>query len=243
MPEPLPLAASASSSACTSFRVRPTTSNRRSRSVSTPRALPRPERRSQLLQQTFVADHHQRLSRCLEQVEEFAALGARVDVLSIRQQLHASTATGRLEQPHAELLAQNPDEQMQLVDGKPTPPQFCQNQQLEEFNRRIAAFGVTTGVGQVRRDRRGDEPSLVPQLQLTRGQPRERRHFARTVGLLEAHASRFWFSPAYLVEAYARRLERLERTLLHLGILRDRRPICRTGERAMRHRSMVCVLS
>src|SRR5580765_6848665 len=135
MREPPPPAASASWSACTLFRVRPTTSTRRSRSASAPRALARPQRRSQLLQQPFVPDHHQRLSRRLQQVEELAALGARVDVLTIRQQLNLSTATGRLEQPCAELLAQNPDKQVQLVDGEPPSPQFCEHQQLEEFDR------------------------------------------------------------------------------------------------------------
>jgi hypothetical protein len=58
---------------------------------------------------------------------------------------------------------------MELVDGEPTSPQFCQNQQLEELDRRVPAFGATAGFGQVRRDRRRDEPALVPQLQLPRG--------------------------------------------------------------------------
>src|SRR5262245_16808415 len=110
MPEPPLRAVWASSSACTSSRVRPTTSKRRSRSVSTARAPARPERRAQLLQQPFVADHHQRLPRRLEQVEELAAIGARIDILAVCQQLHLATAAGRFEQPRVELLAQNPDE-------------------------------------------------------------------------------------------------------------------------------------
>src|SRR5262245_22184757 len=116
MPAPPRLAGLASSSAFTSFRVRPTTSKKRSRSASAPRAPAWPERRPQFFQQPFVPDHHQRLPRRLEQVEELTAIGPRVDVLTIRQQLYFASAASGFEQPRAELVTQNPDELVQLVN-------------------------------------------------------------------------------------------------------------------------------
>ncbi len=160
----------------------------------------------------------------------------------IRQQLHFSAATGRLEQPRAELITQCLDEQMELVDGESPSPQFRQNQQLEELYRRVATFSTAAGFGQVRRDGRRDESALIPQLQLPRGQAGERRHFARTVGLLEAHGQ----ASGFRARTSSRRIRAASSassdTLLHLGILRDRRPIRRAGERAMRNGSMVRVL-
>src|SRR3954463_14261227 len=89
MPAPPPPAAWASWSACTSFRVRPTTSKRFSRSASALARPARPQRRAQFLQQPFVPDNQQRLRRLVEQIEKVAAIGARIDVAAVREQLHA----------------------------------------------------------------------------------------------------------------------------------------------------------
>jgi hypothetical protein len=50
------------------------------------------------------------------------------------------------------------------------------------------------------------------------------------------------FSSAHFVETQTRRFERLERALLHLCILGDRRPVGYPGKRAAGHRSMVRML-
>src|SRR4051812_4091193 len=106
---PRPPAAWASSSAFTSFRVRPTTWKRFSRSarraaLAARLSLPAPgQRRAQLPQQPFVPDDKHRLIRFPQQVEELPAIGSRVDLVAVGQQLNAAAATGRLEQPRAEL--------------------------------------------------------------------------------------------------------------------------------------------
>src|SRR5437899_8941028 len=177
------LAVSASSSACTSSRVRPTTSSRFSQSADARRPLtaPRAQRRAQLLQKSFVPDDEQRLRRLMQQVEDLAAVGARVDVSTIREQLHASAAAGRVEQTDAKTAAQDFENLMELVDGEAAAAQVSEHEQLEQLDGRVTAFRVAARVRLVRGDGGRDEPALVPQLQLARSQSGERGDLARTV--------------------------------------------------------------
>src|SRR5262245_51002161 len=59
---------------------------------------------------------------------------------------------------------------------------------------------------------------------------------------MSASTSFVGLSRAHFVETQARRLEGLERSLLHLSVLRDRRSIGRAGKRPACHRPMVRVL-
>src|SRR5215467_15032397 len=142
MPAQLPLGASANSSASTSFRVRPTTSSRFFRSASALRTgAPPPhtrgtQRRAQFLQQTFVSDDQQWLSRLIQQIEEVTAIRARINLPPVSEQLDASAASGRLEQTDAETVPQDRENLMQLVDAEPTSPEICQHEQFEELDRR-----------------------------------------------------------------------------------------------------------
>src|SRR5712671_3619499 len=127
MPAPPPPVASASWSAFTSFRVRPTTSKRSSRSASTRCPLPRPpaaQRRAQFLQQPFVSHHQQRLRRLVQQVEKLAAIGAGVNVASIGEELHTSAAAGGVKQPRVEPPAQRFQNLVQLMHREAAPPEI-----------------------------------------------------------------------------------------------------------------------
>src|SRR5437868_226124 len=73
------------------------------------------------------------------------------------------------------------ENQMKLVDGEAAPPEIGEHEQLEQFDRRVAALGVAAGVGLVRRNRRGHEAALIPQLQLARRQSGQRGDLAGAV--------------------------------------------------------------
>ena len=54
----------------------------------------------------------------MQQVEELAAIGARVDITAVGQQLHASAAAGHVEQPRVETPLENFQNLMQLVNAE-----------------------------------------------------------------------------------------------------------------------------
>src|SRR5262245_55944568 len=173
MPVPRRRAASASSSACTSFPARPTTSRRCSRSGrQTPDfRLPPSDFRlqtsnfrlqtsslllhhlaSQLLEQPFVANRQQRLRRRLEEVEELTGPGAGVDLVPVGQQFDLTAAAGGLEQTRPELVTKHAQDAVELMDREPSTPEIREREQLEQLDRRISPFGVAAGTGLVRRD-------------------------------------------------------------------------------------------
>ena len=76
---------------------------------------------------------------------------------------------------------------MQLVNRQSAPPQVGQNEELEEIDGRVAAFGITAGRRPARRNSGDHESSRIPDLQLSRAQPRNRRHFSRAVRSFQAH--------------------------------------------------------
>ena len=123
----------------------------------------------------------------MQQVEEVAVFGARVDVTAVSQQLHASTAAGCIEQASPEPVPQDFENLVELVDAETPASKICQHEQLEQLNRRVAPFGVAARVGLVGGNRRRHQSALVPQLQLTRSQSGERGYLARTVRALELH--------------------------------------------------------
>src|SRR5262245_3229802 len=161
MPAPRRLAASGSSSACTSFPARPTTSKKCSRSG---RSLPPSDFRlqtsslllhhlaSQLLEQPFVANRQQRLRRRLEEVEELTGPGAGVDLVPVGQQFDLTAAAGGLEQTRPELVTKHAQDAVELMDREPSTPEIREREQLEQLDRRISPFGVAAGTGLVRRD-------------------------------------------------------------------------------------------
>src|SRR5712692_426036 len=57
----------------------------------------RSQRRAQFLQQSFIADDQEGLCRRLQQVEDFAAVRARVDLAAVRQESDPAAAARRLE--------------------------------------------------------------------------------------------------------------------------------------------------
>src|SRR5512138_1734398 len=150
MPAPRRRAASASSSACTSFPARPTTSRKCSRSgrrtfassdfqtsnfrLQTSSLLLH-HLASQLLQQPFVANRQQRLRRRLEEVVELTGPGAGVDFMAVGQQFDLSAAAGGLEQTRPELVAKHSQDAVKLMDREPAPPEIRQREQLEQLDR------------------------------------------------------------------------------------------------------------
>src|SRR5262245_43998737 len=139
---------------------------------------------AQLLEQPFVADDQQGLRRCFQQVEERAAVRARVDVAAVGQELHRAASTRRLEQALAEVLAQDSQQLVELMDRKPSPPEIGENQELEKLDGRIATLSVAAGLGTMRLDGRRQEAAGVPDLQLPRGQAGQRGNLTRAVRLL-----------------------------------------------------------
>src|SRR5262245_58844470 len=132
MREPPPPVESASSSAFTSSRVRPTTSSRFSQSADalrTPLASSRAQRRTQLLQQPLVAHNQQRLRRLMQQVEEVTAISARIEIAAVGQQLHASSAASRVEQAGTEPVPEDFENLVELVDGETAAPQIGKHEQ------------------------------------------------------------------------------------------------------------------
>jgi len=67
----------------------------------------------------------------MQQVEEVAAFGARIDLPSIRQQLNMSAAAGGLEQAHTESVSQDLENLMQLMDAEASSAEVGQHEQLE----------------------------------------------------------------------------------------------------------------
>ena len=150
--------------------------------------MPRLDLPAQFLQQSFVADHEQRLRRRFQQVEELPLRRARVDSAAVGQQLHAAAAAGRFEQPDAELVLQDARRWREAAGiEKPALAQIGENEQLEQLDRRVAALGVSARRGSMRRNRRRQQTAGVPQLQLPRRQTGHRGHLAGAIGLLQSH--------------------------------------------------------
>src|SRR5262252_1720739 len=154
-PAPRRRGASANWSAFTSSPAPPTTSRKFSRfaeSVDAALALPlRADGRAEIAQQTLVAHHEQRLRRRLQQVEECAAGGARVDLPAVGQQLYGSSAARGLEQPMAEVLLQDAQQLVQLMDRESASAQVGEHEELEELDWRVAALGIAACFGPMRR--------------------------------------------------------------------------------------------
>src|SRR5438445_5221151 len=151
---------------------------------------PRPDRRAEILQQTLVADHEQRLARRLQQVEEPAVGAASVNLPAVGKHLHRPAAAGRVEQPLAELLLQNADDLMQLVDAEAAPSEIREHEELEQLDRRVPPLGVAPRRGAPWTHGRNEKAARVPHLELPRRESRQRRDLARRVRLLEPHARR-----------------------------------------------------
>ena len=88
----------------------------------------------------------------MQQVEEVAAIGARINVAAVSQQLHASSAASRIEQACPEPVPKDFENLMKLVDAETATSKIGEHEQLEQLNRRIPPFGVAAGAGLVRRD-------------------------------------------------------------------------------------------
>src|SRR5437773_7974892 len=168
MPVPLPRDGWASWSACTSSRAPPTTSRRFFRSA---RLLPaeRLQRRSELLQQAFVADDEQRLRGRVQHVVDVAAVRAQIDLPAVREQMHSPPAARRLVQPDSELGSERMKQQVELVDREAPSPQIGEYRQLEEIDRRVAALRVAARLGAPRRNCGRYQPARAPDLQLPPG--------------------------------------------------------------------------
>ena len=76
---------------------------------------------------------------------------------------------------------------MKLPDGKAAAPQVREHEQLEQLDRRVAALRVPARVGAMGRDRRRQQPTLVPQVKLPRSEARHRGDLPRAVGSFQTH--------------------------------------------------------
>ena len=134
--------------------------------------------------EAVLAQHQQRLPGRLQQVVERAGIGPRVDVQLVDQQRDRSVVTERLEEPDAEVLSEGCQDLADPLRREPAASQLGERRQLVEVDRRVAPLGEAARRGWLRGHARRQKLTRVPPLQLSGGQPGQRRHLARAVALL-----------------------------------------------------------
>src|SRR5437762_1881872 len=129
MPAPRRPAVWANSSACTLFRIPPTTSRRCFRSGKRLRALPSLPRRQRPERQLF-PNHHQRLRGTIE-VVQLSVRRPREQLIAADEERQRTAVANRFVEPHAKHLTQRGQQTPQPRNRKPAPPEIGEDLELE----------------------------------------------------------------------------------------------------------------
>jgi hypothetical protein len=145
--------------------------------------------RGQLPEGGLGADDEEWLRRIAQEIVELAARGTGVNLATIGEKREGSGSSNRLEEPDTEPRAERVEQLADARDRHALSAQFGEHHQLEQVDRRIAAFGETASFRGLWRNRRPEQPPVIPPLQLPRRQAGQGRHFPRAVGVFQLQGS------------------------------------------------------